>query len=321
MSTSVSYGVTGTSVSNPASIKSSYHVIDLTLCVPSGTTPDNSFANAVNSAGMSPILNNANDQGGGGGNYGYYQALKSAGWMAAGGETNGDAEINTVMDAGLVYIDYAGWTGPDSLRSIYSEGITAHGGGLAAWFETYGSNDGNGVSYAACGITTDVMANMAEQAHAAGAKEVGLLMGDWHNDWGAAPYEGLATAIEDAIGSFAGFMIWIGYSYPRSCDTVAAAGAGLLSALQSSWPAQTTATIDTRTGGGGPAPPTPNPGPTTGTVFSGCSEIDIMDYLTKSHNDQSTPGEHSIQIFPQNTTSAVQVNATVRHRSHQPGNE
>ena len=211
---------------------------------------------------MSPILNNANDSGGGGGSLGGYQALKSAGWQAAGGETNSDAEINTVMDANLVYIDYAGWTGPDSLRSIYAEGIKAHGGGIAAYFETYGSGDAPGVSYAGCGITTDVMANMASQAHTAGAKEVGILIGAWHLDWGASPYLGLATAIENAIGSFGGFLVWQGYS-GGSCDAMASQSASLLSSLQSTWPGQTTTTIYNRVNGGGPTPgPTPTPTPT-----------------------------------------------------------
>ena len=264
MTTSCSYGVTGTSVSNPSAIKSTYHVIDLTLAT-SGMSPNNSFATACNSAGMSSILNNANDSGGGGGSLGGYQALKSAGWMAAGGETNSDTEINAVMDSELVYIDYAGWTGPDSLRSIYSEGIKAHGGGISAWFETYGSNDGSGVSYAGCGITTDVMANMASQAHAAGAGEVGLLMGIWHLDWGASPYEGLATAIENAIGSFAGFLVWQGYS-GGSCDDCASEASSLLSSLQSSWPGQTTSTMVQRIKGGPTPGPTPTPAPTPGTA-------------------------------------------------------
>jgi hypothetical protein len=264
MTTSCSYGITGSSVSNAASIKSQYHVIDLTLVKPSGTTPDNSFASACNSAGMSPIFNNANDEGGGGEGESFYAGLKSAGWMSAGGETNSDAEINAVMDGGLVYMDYAGWTGPDSLRSIYSEGIKAHGGGLAAWFETYGSNDAPGVSYAGCGITPDVMANMASQAHVAGAAEVGLLMGVWHLDWGAGPYEELATAIENAIGSFAGFLVWRGYD-GVSCDSCASDSAGLLSSLQSSWPAQTTSTIAQRVKGGPTPNPTPTPTPGTAT--------------------------------------------------------
>jgi len=253
MATSCSYGITGTSVSNASNIKSTYKVIDLTICVPSGTTPDSSFASACNAAGMSAILNNANDSGGGGENLGFYQSMKSAGWMGAGGETNSDDEINTVMDSGLIYIDYAGWTGPDSLRSIYSEGIKAHDGGIGAWFETYGSGDAPGVSYAGCGITTDVMANMATQAHNAGAKEVGLLIGNWHLDWGAEPYMALATAIENSIASFAGFLIWVGYAVNAysSCDAQASAASSLLSALQSSWPAQTQYTMAQRFGGSG----------------------------------------------------------------------
>ena len=312
MSTSCSYGVTGTSVSNPSSIKSQYHVIDLTLCIPSGQAPPDSFAAACNGAGMSPILNNANDSGGGGGNLGYYQTRKAGGWMSAGGETNSDGEINTIMDAGLVYMDYAGWTGPDSLRSIYSEGIVAHGGGLAAWFETYGSGDAAGVSYGGCGITPDVMGNMAHQAYAAGAKEVGLLAGIWHLDWGAAPYLGLATAIENAIGSFGGFLVWQGYG-GSSCDSCASQSAGLFGSLQSSWPGQTTTTIDKRVRGGstkcpdGSTPikcpdgttvcPPDKCGQTpTGTAFSGFNEVDIIDYLTKQHNGQPTPGQHNVTI-------------------------
>jgi hypothetical protein len=262
---------------------------------------------------MSAILNNANDSGGGGGSLGYYQNCLSAGWMSAGGETNSDDEINTVMDAGLIYMDYAGWTGPDSLRSIYSEGIKAHGGGLAAWFETYGSGDASGVSYAGCGITPDVMANMASQAHSAGAFEVGILAGIWHLDWGASPYEGLATAIENEIGSFGGFLVWQGYG-GSSCDDCAAQSAGLFSALQSSWPGQTTSTIAQRHKGGPPGkcpdgstpikcpdgstvcPPNKCGQSPTGTAFTGFTEVDIMEYLTKQQNGQPTPGQHDVTI-------------------------
>lgn len=295
MSTSCSYGVAGSSIGNASAIKSNYHIIDLTLSQ-AGMSPDNGFAAACHDAGMSAIFANANDQGGGGGNLGGYQNLKNAGWMSAGGETNSDGEINTVMDAGLVYMDYAGWTGPDSLRSIYSEGITSHGGGLAAWFETYGSSDGAGVPYSVSGITPDVMANMATQAHAAGAKEVGLLAGNWNIDWGAGPYLSLASAIENAIGSFAGFLVWRGYD-GVSCDQTAADCASLFSALQSSWPAQTTETIDVRTGGKPGPGPGPTPGPTpTGTAFTGFNDVDILDYLTKQHNGQPTPGQHDVTI-------------------------
>ena len=267
MATSCSYGVTGSSVSNAAAIKSTHHIIDLTLAAPTSGLFD-SFAASCKSAGMSAIFNNANDAGGGGGSLAWYQARKAAGWMSGGGETNSDGEINTVMDSGLIYMDYAGWTGPDSLRSIYSEGITAHGGGIAAYFETYGSNDAAGVSYAGCGITTDVMANIAKQAHTAGAKEVGLLIGNWHLDWGAGPYLSLATAIENAIGSFGGFLVWRGYD-GVSCDQTASDSASLFSGLQSSWPGQTTTTIDKRIAGGGPTPP-PTPGPTPISNTAGC---------------------------------------------------
>ena len=34
----------------------------------------------------------------------------------------------------------------------------------------------------------------------------------------------------------------------------------------------------------------------TGTAFSGFNEVDIIDYLTKQHNGQPTPGQHDVTI-------------------------
>jgi hypothetical protein len=80
-------------------------------------------------------------------------------------------------------------------------------------------------------------------------------------------------------------------------------------------------------GGPGPTPDNPDnpvnpqPGPANASEVHGYSGIDILPYLTKTHNGQPTTGYHSVEIYLPDAGSKCTMNAAVRTREHQQGRE
>lgn len=97
---SMAYGICGESVSNISALKAK-GIIDFHQVVHAGAAPDASFVARCIAAGVSPIFNNGNDGIAGCGNadpHTYYAAVAKAGYHAAGGESEQNAEDHGIMD-------------------------------------------------------------------------------------------------------------------------------------------------------------------------------------------------------------------------------
>jgi C1A family cysteine protease len=71
----------------------------------------------------------------------------------------------------------------------------------------------------------------------------------------------------------------------------------------------------------GPAPGPPAPGPNDAQQFTGFTDINILDYIAKTHNGQPTPGNHQIIVYLPTTGSKGTVRLNVEVREHQQGLE
>jgi hypothetical protein len=71
----------------------------------------------------------------------------------------------------------------------------------------------------------------------------------------------------------------------------------------------------------GPAPGPPQPGPDEAQQFTGFTDINILDYITKKHDGQPTPGHHQIIVYLPSIGSKGTVRLNVEVREYQQGNE
>ena len=268
----MSYGIGGASYSSLSGLKSSYKMIDAHIVVPgygACSPPPSSFISDCNAAGMSPILNNGNDSGGGCTSSAaiFYANLANQGMQAAGGETECGSEDDAIMGS-MIFMNYAGASG-DTTIDVFSQTdcgdkATVSGHGCASYLEDY---DYLGTTFTGWGG----ISNAATKAKAAGCKEVGILIGSWQPGDGvgsAEAYISVAESMISAIGFCSGFVIWNGEG--TSMETNASNTAEWLDTIQSAGSAftpQTSTTIKQRFGGVGPPTPTPGPpAPTPGTA-------------------------------------------------------
>ena len=267
----MSYGIGGASYSSLSGLKSSYKFIDVHVVV-SGygacNPPPSSFISDCNAAGMSPILNNGNDSGGGctSNATSFYSNLASQGMQAAGGETECGSEFAAIQ-ASMIGMNYGGASGDSTIdiftRTDCGDTATVTGHGMASYFEDY---DVSGTSFTGWGG----ISNCSAAAKKAGCKEVGILIGSWQPGDGvgsAEDYVSVAESMISAIGICSGFVIWNGEG--TSMETNASNCAEWLDTIQSAGNAftpQTTSTIKQRFGGIGPTPPSPAPTPSPGAA-------------------------------------------------------
>ena len=250
----MAYGIAGASFSNPSALKSA-HYIDFHIVVYSGSGPDTGFVSTCNGLGVSPIFNNGNDgiAGWGGGSSSYYPNLASAGYMAAGGESEVNAEDQACM-ASLIFMNYGGAGtggnagGNNDIFNGFAHCTGATGHGMASYLESY---------------TDSAMIGAADMGTAAGickdhgCKESGIMIGTWAgSDYGAgaSTYQSMVDEYSSHGVTCAGFVVWNGHGTDANSNH--AECASIISTLQSAYPPDTR-TIKVRFAGG----PSPGPGP------------------------------------------------------------
>ena len=316
----MAYGIAGASFSNPSALKAA-NFIDFTIVVYSGSAPDTGFVSTCKNYGVSPIFNNGNDgiAGWGGGSSSYYPGVASAGYMAAGGESEVNAEDQAIM-ASLIFMNYGGAGtggnagGNNDIFNGFAHCTGATGKGMASYLESY--TDSSMISAADMGTAAGICKDH-------GCKETGIMIGTWAgSDYGAgvSTYESMVDAYSSHGVTCGGFVVWNGHGTDANSNYSECAS--IISGLQAAYPPDMT-TIDKRFGGvgptPGPTPPSPQPGPTDATELAAFNEVDISDYLTKGHNGQVTVGRHTIAVYLQSGSGSV--NMTAKPRLHQPGNE
>ena len=254
----MAYGVAAESFSNIPALKSAGFIDMHQVIHGGGQQPDTSFVTACKSAGCSPILNNGNDGGPGwNGSSSYYPPLASAGYMAAGGESEQNDEDQSIM-ASLIFMNYGGegaGSGNDNIFPSPCSAVTGHG--CASYLETY--------LVGAVWMDTGEITTAAVSSKNAGCKEVGILIGAYMSpNYGMGSvsyYEALANQFESAGVTCAGFLLWSGYGSDGNSSLTEGSNASIMSGLMAIWPPNMT-TIDKRFGGVGPSPTPPKPGPT-----------------------------------------------------------
>jgi hypothetical protein len=278
---------------------------------------------------VGPVLNNGNDGNRGwDGSANYYQRVAAAGYIAAGGESerdDRDGEDQAIM-ASLPFMNYGGeGTGGRGCgnNDIFTGGNICRGVkgyGCASYLESYTSNSM---------ISADCMADAAVVCKQAGCKEVGIMIGPWAGqDYGAGAgtYAAMVNAYEAKGVTCAGFVVWNGHGTDANSNHNQVAG--IIQTLQQTWPPDTRP-LNVRFAGGptppgpGPTPPPtpPQPGPENAKQFTGFTDIDILNYMAKKHDNQPTPGAHSVIVYLPTTGQRGTLNVAVRTREHQPGIE
>ena len=179
--------------------------------------------------------------------------------------------------------------------------------------------------------------NVCVKAWDVGCKEVGVLIAQSKGT--LQDYINIANGVIAARGKFSGFCVWDGCDY--STDDIINSTWGIVSGLQARFPPDTR-TMAQRFAGGPTPTPTPltcpsgqhlengkcvpnvtpiTPTPKTASSFSGFHDLDVTDFLSKAHNGQPLPGQHSVEIFLPTSGQKATINLTVRARGHQPGYE
>jgi hypothetical protein len=273
---SMNYWIAAATYSNGMSaIKKDYKIIDFHQVVGAscgqGTCagPQGSFVSDCNAAGISPVLNNSNDQGGGcsgSSAASYYAGLKKDGIMAAGGEVDCAAEMAVCMGAGVIAMNYGGALVGNGTINVFVQDdcgtawkVTSPG--CASYLETY---DGGGTIWEGWGGISAA----APGAKAAGCLEVGLLLAGESNAEGIGTAEEVISCMEsciDSLGFCSGAGLWDGCGSDSAAmleqfgdyyDEMQAAG----TYKGQSFAPNTTTTIDKRFSGTSPTPtPTPTP--------------------------------------------------------------
>ena len=177
------FQICATSFSNPAGAKSAGY-IDCVVEAGSGCVqPPGGFITACHGQGMGALMQNSDSGSGGCSDTSYLSGLASAGLDAVGGESEGGAEIDAIMQY-LPFMNYGG------------EGTGGTTGNNCVW-SSCGGNDGASVGKYGCSTfletyTTDSMLSASEIGQEAGMNydagcfEVGILVGSWsYGDYGA----------------------------------------------------------------------------------------------------------------------------------------
>ena len=215
-----------------------------------GATPPAQFPRDCLAVGGSPILNNGNDGVPGWNGADSYNANVAAlGYHAVGGESEGAAEIDSIMSH-LIFLDYggegtAGGTMDDVWEFDHPGAVSGHG--AASYLETYDSNSNL--------WGWNVMGRGMLNAKSHGVKEIGLLVGNWMiNHSTAQDYVNIASQMEANGVTFAGIGVWAGYG--SNMNSLYEEFAPWYALWQSIWPPNMTPMAQ-RYAGVTPVPPAP----------------------------------------------------------------
>jgi hypothetical protein len=195
----------------------------------------------------------------------YYKKIADAGYHAAGGESEQNAEMHAIMDS-LIFGDFGG-EGLRPLSNIFYKDDwngplgheTARGHGISAWLETYKAD---------VQLYPDEVVESAIIAKKQGCKEVGFMIG-WWMPVTSAPYIAMARKMEKSGYQCDGFNIWLGHGSSMWANYQK--WAGVFKELMAIWPPNMTP-MKQRFAGVTPTPPTPKPTtitPTSSTSMAG----------------------------------------------------
>jgi hypothetical protein len=198
-----------------------------------GITPSAQFPKDCIAVGGSPVLNNGNDGGAGwDGTSNYYKNVAALGYMAAGGESEQAAEIDSIMD-NLTFLDYGGeGTGGGTNDDVWNvtHPASVHGFGAVSYLETYDS--------ATNLWGWNVMGSGMRHALLHGVKEIGLLVGNWMiNHSSAQDYVNIANQMEANGITCSGIVVWAGYG--SNMNSLYSQFAPWFQAWQAIWPPET----------------------------------------------------------------------------------
>jgi hypothetical protein len=238
-----------------------------------GAPPPTQFPIDAKNAGTSRLANNGNDGvGGWDGSANYYPHMASLGYVGCGGESEQQAEIDSIM-ANMVFIDMGGEGTPggyqdDIWRVTHPGPVSGHG--AACRLETYDSNT-NFWGW-------NVIGQAVKDAASHGVKEIGILIGNWmlyhtalkecrasgepvekvYADkikglMAVDEYIQLGHDIENNGIKFGGMWVWAGYG--SNMNSLYQQFAGWYQAFMAVWPADMR-TMDVRYGATPPPPPT-----------------------------------------------------------------
>jgi len=227
------YFVSGDSYSDLGALKKA-GIIDLHFVVHGGgVTPPAKVVADCNAAGLSPILNNGNDGiAGWDGTSQYYPNIAAQGWHAVGGESEQEAEIDSIM-ANLIFLDYGGegtggGTNDDVWNVTHPGNVRGHG--AVSYMETYDS----ATNFWGWNVVGPGMLH----AKARGVKEIGITVGTWMKSRTSAQlYITLAQSMEANGMTCAGIGVWGGYG--NNANNIYNSFADWFAAWQAIWPPET----------------------------------------------------------------------------------
>ena len=309
MATKVAY-IVGAGGSNGLSAAKSAGFIDWHHVTDNGVPGDSGNAGAASAAGMSYCVNWTNDgfdfNGVSGPVMSNQQIIdgintaKSLGCQAIGGES--ETCGHAILAKGIMpWIDYGGG-GLSPQTDYWSDagyGFPCGSFPHVSYLETYENSTEQ--------ISVDAVVNAALDSKKYGGLEFGPMIGVWVH-FGAQYYIDVLDGMAAQGLSPLALCVWAG----RDDDVAAAIANTDWQGVMEQFPADTRQ-LNQRLGGGPTTCPdgsTPKKCPDgstvcppatcgqtpTGTAFSGFNEVDIIDYLTKQHNGQPTPGQHDVTI-------------------------
>ena len=168
------YGISAETYNDLKAIRAANIVDTCIVMHGGGAAPPTQFPIDAKAAGTSVLANNGNDGvGGWDGTAQYYQRMASLGYVGCGGESEQQAEIDSLMQ-NLIFIDMGGEGTPggyqdDIWRVTHPGPVSGHG--AACRFETYDSNS-NFWGW-------NVIGQAVKDAASHGVKEIGILIGNW----------------------------------------------------------------------------------------------------------------------------------------------
>jgi hypothetical protein len=249
---------------------------------------DSGFVSACSGLGASPIMNNGND-GASNCSGSYYASLASAGYMAAGGESEQASEDTSIMD-NIIFMNYGGeFDCCNQLSDIYAHGMpSSTGKGTASYLETY---------VGVCGTylcDANIIAASCKSAWDHGCREVGIMIGGWGagHGWGAQSYLNMISTIERVTGKqCSGVVLWWGVG--TDGNSTYSTNKSIMDAIMAVYPPNKT-NIKKRFTGVGPGPTVCPPGQEL--VNGVCVQIPVVVHA-----------------------GIVNLSATVRIQEYQPG--
>ena len=272
MTHAVPYGISAETYDNLKALHDANIVDTCIVMHGGGAAPPTQFPIDAKAAGTSRLANNGNDGvGGWDGTSSYYPRMASLGYVGCGGESEQQAEIDSIM-SNMIFIDMGGEGTPggyqdDIWRVTHPGNVSGHG--AACRFETYDSNS-NFWGW-------NVIGQAVKDAASHGVKEIGILIGNWmlyHEALtecraSGEPIEKVyadkikaLTAVDEYIQlgkdiesngyTFSGMWVWAGYG--SNMNSLYQQFASWYQSFMAVWPADMR-TMDVRYGSTPPPPP------------------------------------------------------------------